>query len=296
MADPEGENGNEKAPEEIPGDRELRLPPSDPDGPERLSYRPDPSSLPLAPPPQSGAESAFKEVNGQDGVPSDALPSWERMEEAGFLASLFLTIKEVLFEPGKTFSRMPYSDNLKRPLVFALLIGTLGTIASVCYSAIGQALRPDLFEPVLERLRALGYAAGPLSPAEQLRNSCVEIALAPLVIIALVLVWSGIVHVMLLMFGGANRGYETTFRTVAYVYGATATLWIVVPFLGRAGLAPIWAITATIVGLAQSHRTTPAKTALAVLVPVACCCVALLAFVLSQLGLLGGPIGSTPLE
>jgi hypothetical protein len=79
-----------------------------------------------------------------------------------------------------------------------------------------------------------------------------------------------IVHLLLLLVGGANARFETTMRVMSYVGGAVALLQVV-PFVG---LLVAWVATVfyEIIGLSAAHETTKGKSAVAVVLPVVACC------------------------
>jgi hypothetical protein len=89
---------------------------------------------------------------------------------------------------------------------------------------------------------------------------------------------SAILHVCLLITGGAKNGFEATFRVVAYATGATAFFQLL-PFCGGV-IGGIWAIVAEVLGAREIHETTTGRALLAVLLPlILCCgCVAVLMF------------------
>jgi hypothetical protein len=83
---------------------------------------------------------------------------------------------------------------------------------------------------------------------------------------AMLMLQSIMLHVLLLMFGGANRGFATTFRVVAYVNGATG--WVqIVPCLGGC-VQLVLMIETTRSGLASAHATTAGKATAAVIIHV----------------------------
>jgi hypothetical protein len=87
-----------------------------------------------------------------------------------------------------------------------------------------------------------------------------------------VFIGAAIVHLFALMFGAGDKGFEVTFRVMAYSSGSTAVL-NVVPIVG--GLAAwVWSLIATIIGLTEAQETSGGKAAAAVLVPLLllCCC------------------------
>jgi hypothetical protein len=91
---------------------------------------------------------------------------------------------------------------------------------------------------------------------------------------------AGILHLMLLLLGGARHDFEATFRVVAFAQATS--LLLLIPFCGQfaGGASGLWTLVLYILGLAEAHRIGHGKAAAAVLLPLVlcCCCVALLGF------------------
>jgi len=81
---------------------------------------------------------------------------------------------------------------------------------------------------------------------------------------------SGIIHLLLKLFGGANRPFETTFRVICYAQ-ASAAVFNFLPLCGGL-MAILWGIYALVIGLKAAHGTQAWRTALAVLFPWILCC------------------------
>lgn len=206
--------------------------------------------------------------------PPPPLPSWERLEEEGIFRALFLTIKEVLIEPVETFARMPREPVLGRPLLFAVLLGTAGTVVLTLYNMVWNAVLPPEQMDYQELYERISEATGiPLATFETIFrvSPILAIVLAPIFIVISAFIWSLIVHLFLTLFGGANHGYETTFRTLCYVKGAVA-VFALIPICGQFPIGWIWGIVCSIIGLTQSHETDGGRAAAAVLVPYLFCC------------------------
>jgi hypothetical protein len=102
----------------------------------------------------------------------------------------------------------------------------------------------------------------------------------PVMFVCWLFIWSGILHLCLMMLGGAKRPFETTFRVVCFSSGS-AYLFAIVPFCGRI-VAPVYNIVLQCMGLARAHEIDTGKAVMAVLLPVIVCCggVLLLVFLL----------------
>ena len=84
-------------------------------------------------------------------------------------------------------------------------------------------------------------------------------------------IWTGIIHLLLMLFGGAHRGYEASFRTMSYASGSVAIFYLF-PICGMY-VAIVWSLVVQIIGLREIHETSAGKAAAAVLVPIGFCVV-----------------------
>ena len=96
------------------------------------------------------------------------------------------------------------------------------------------------------------------------------IILIPVFLTIFLFIGAAIVHVCLMIVGGANQSYETTFRVLCYTVGSTYPL-IIAPLCGGF-IAGIWGLVLEIIGLARAHETDIGRAALAVFLPVIVCC------------------------
>ena len=210
--------------------------------------------------PQCGAETTTRAA----GTP------WESRDRVGFGAGLVETTQQVFTRPAEFFRAMPVTGGLGGPLLYGVIVGYVGLVASAVYNAVLQMLvGPQLFglarRSEMERL--LPYLQGGLGLAMQL-------ILGPLFIAIGLFVFAAIVHVLLLLLGGAPRGFEATFRVGCYA--EAAALLRVIPFCGSVLSVP-WFLFFAIVGLSEAHGIGKGRAAAAVLLPlllVCCCCLA----------------------
>jgi hypothetical protein len=226
---------------------------------------------PQGPPPGPGFEPP--QTPPPEIAPVQPLP-WE---QPGYplLEALYETAKLVLTRPGEAFTRMSTTGDLGRPLVYAVVFGWIGVIASQIYQL---ALRGAMWQ-FLPRMP--GGMRGMALPAT---FNVVLMIVAPVLVLLGVFIGAAIVHVFLMIVGGANKGFATTVRVLCYA-GTTQVLQVI-PFCGGI-VASIWAIVLEIIGLAQAHRTTQGKAALAVLLPIALCCVCVaIVFALAGAGIM----------
>jgi len=84
---------------------------------------------------------------------------------------------------------------------------------------------------------------------------------------------SGILHLILMIFGWNKETFEATFRLIAYC--ESAYFFEIVPFLGGA-IAFVWATVLYIIGIKEVHRLSVGQSLLVVFLPLIlfclCCC------------------------
>ncbi len=213
---------------------------------------PPPSAFGAGPPPPPGGQVPPTQP------PAASLP-WED-PQVPFLDALVETVKLFIMRPEEAYRRMAPSGPLGRPILYAVILGWIGTAAGQLY---GLALRgmSMSFLPGMSNMKGLEL---PMAAVLGI------VVLASVFIIIGLFIWSLIVHLFLMIAGGAQRGFDTTFRALAYA--ATAQLAQVVPMCGGL-VGTVWSIILQIIGVAEAHGTSRGKAALAVLLPLALCCV-----------------------
>jgi hypothetical protein len=225
------------------------------------------AAAPAAPPPQTGATSTAETAAARSGLP------WEHRQERGFLNAFIETLAMVLTKPDLAFRTMKTEGGLAEPLIYALIGGCVGGIVSLLLSLGLQSM--GLFAGQQDTFAALaGIGVG----------SIALIVLVPLFIVIGLFIGSAIIHLCLMIVGGANKSFETTFRVLAFSQGSTGPLQII-PVCGGL-IAGVWALVVNCIGLARAHETTTGRAVLAVLLPIIVCCGAgiLLAMMFGALG------------
>jgi hypothetical protein len=81
---------------------------------------------------------------------------------------------------------------------------------------------------------------------------------------------SALLHVCLMLVGGANRPFETTFRVACFTAGA-ANLFSMIPMCGGL-IAAVYTIVLECIGLSRAHQTTTGKALMAIFLPLIVCC------------------------
>ena len=206
-----------------------------------------------------------------DIVPSvarpDVAPAWERRPDVKLIPAFFMTIRDVLFEPHLTFPRMPIDGRLMPPTIFLLLLQC--TVGLVSY-AIGIALE----------LAQLPYYSQAFSRSEELRNLNFPVwiffILIPVAFVLWVAIWlgfnfliAGVHHLVLMMLGGAKKGYDATYKVVCYSY--SAQVFNLIPICGGFAVLPFFFVS-SIIGLSKVHGIEGWKASVAMLAPYVLCC------------------------
>lgn len=210
---------------------------------------------------------------------------WEDRHGQGFFRGLFKTLRDALFSPTEFFHTMPVSGGLTDPLLYALIIGMTGLMFSYLWQILFQSMIWDALPPGMmgayphDILHGLGAGVG----------IAVLAVFSPIVIIFGLFLWAGILHLFLMMIGGARAGFEATFRAAAYSY--SANILFAIPFCGGF-IAPIWSIVLSIVGLKEAHEISGGKAVFAALFPLVICCGAIVIFVMLFMGAVAASFGT----
>jgi hypothetical protein len=210
------------------------------------------TAVPAIPPVQPGAATAST-PDGRTGLP------WERRHERGFVNGFIETLFMVLTRPAEAFSVMKRDGGLGEPLIYALIGGCAGGLVSFLFSLGFQSLGlfTDHHNNSLAAIAGMGIGSA-------------TIILLPLFIVIALFVGSAIVHFCLMIVGGANQSFETTFRVLAFSQGSAGPLQII-PLCGGL-ICGVWALVCTCIGLARAHETDTGRAVLAVFLPLIVCC------------------------
>jgi hypothetical protein len=157
------------------------------------------------------------------------------------------------------------------PILYAILVGVPAALASIFWQFV---------------VASLGiFSGGDTGEALfSLSTSIIAAALSPIVIPIALLVTTAVIHVFLVLFGGAKEGFLATFRVLCYA--SAPELIQLVPFCGI--VSGIWWVVITGIGLKVVHGTTYPRAFGAIIMPLLVCCgiVTLLAFMAGVAGLL----------
>ena len=205
-----------------------------------------------APPLQTSAVS----ISGPP-APRSGLP-WDHREERGFFNAFIETLVMVLTKPSTAFGIMRTEGGLGEPLLYAIIGGGLGVIVWFIFSLVLNS-----FGFLNPRQTGFGPMLGMSVSFVVLVWRLIAVAIVPFI-------FGGLVHLSLILFGGANKTFETTFRVISFSQGSTAPLQLVPCCGGLAAL--VWCLVSNCIGVARAHGIDTGRATLAVLLPVIVCC------------------------
>jgi hypothetical protein len=216
---------------------------------------------PVVPPLESAAASvapaelvttSATTVSGRTGLP------WENRQNSSFFSALFDTIVLVLTRPQEAFTMMRREGGLLDPVLFMLIMGSVGAIVSVVTSMLMRGFGIGMGNTGLGDLIGGGVA------------SLFSLIFIPVVVVVFLFIGAGIAHVCLMIVGGANQSFETTLRVFAFGSGS-ANIFQLIPFCGST-IAGIYSIVVNCIGLAKAHETDTWRALVAILLPLVVCC------------------------
>lgn len=190
-----------------------------------------------------------------------AAPAWERWREFGFFTALWLTWRDSVFRPVAFFRHLPPRAGYGAPLGFTVLVTVLGLFFSFYWGTMEEAIGGTLERGLLVEL-VVGFV-----------TLLFGLALVIPLYLGLLFASVAIIHIGFRMVGAGRRGYEATFRAVAYASGPAA--FSVFPFFGPL-LGLVWGMVVMFMAVREVQRTTNGRATLGFLLPF----LAVLAFVL----------------
>jgi len=196
----------------------------------------------------------------EDGMSMQVPPPFEQLDRYGFFHGLFLTLKLVLLSPRLFFSVMPVGNGLSKPLTFAILVSMIQTVAQYAWGVVGLTPGVDVSG---QGLQAVPYDA---------TNGLFELLLTPAFVALSLFVISGFYHAILSVLKAGDKGFEGSFRAVAYAYAPMMTgiipMFSVGFMAGWMFLYAVWGLVLTAIGLKHIHRTSYSKIIPVLLLPL----------------------------
>lgn len=230
-----------------------------------------PSWLPLAQFPDLASGAAPSPAPGAPSTVASPLPApaaiplaqsglpWDRRQELGLFNAFIETLKLVLTNPNVAFAQMKTEGGLVEPLIYAVIGGSIGFVVYLLFSMV---------------FSSLGIMTGQRNPLAGMMGfgigAIFMLLFVPVFLALGLFIGSGILHLCLMIVGGAKRSYEATFRVICFAAGSVYPIMIV-PICGGL-ISGIWCIVLECIGLTKVHDTTTGKAVLAVFLPLVVCC------------------------
>jgi hypothetical protein len=200
--------------------------------------------------------------------PPSALPlPWEQTGYP-FFPAVYETCKLFLTRPSEAYARVSPTVSVWRPFLFGCLLAFVMNFFSSFYQALLRTVTGRGMSSWLGR--DLGENTIPAFAA-----FTISVLVSPFLIPIGLALGAGLIHVALLLLGGAKSGYSATLRSASYSY-APAFVGIV-PFCG-ALVGGIWSVVLMVIGLSVLHHVSRGKAVAAVLLPCLLFCACLLPF------------------
>ena len=216
-----------------------------------------------APPPQAAAPTSALATGMAPTAARSGLP-WEHRDTLGFFNAFVQTVSMILTRPVDAFAAMRTEGGLGDPLLFGVIGGSIGAIV---WTLVTAAIHSLGWAATLSQQSSIDSMLGASVGGAMI---FVRIILTPIFIAIGLFIWAGLVHVCLMMLGGATKPFEASFRALSFAYGATA-LFCIVPCCGGL-VALVWGLIADCIGISRSHDTDMGRAAGAVLLPLVVCC------------------------
>ena len=162
------------------------------------------------------------------------------------VGSFTSTVRNVLLSPRDFFSGIAVGGSLKNPLVFG--------IVCLLVSALLGGFISYLNVPGSESWvtgNSPAERAGDLGVVDILAFGVLGVILAPLWAILQLYIYSGIVHLLVMLFMQHRRNFEATLRV--YCYASTVALLSWLPLVGW--IASLYGLYILIVGLQEVHSS-----------------------------------------
>jgi hypothetical protein len=228
------------------------------------------------PPPGTGWGAPPAQGGGIGGPPPDGagLPSpFADRARLGFVHAFFETWKLVATQPERFFGRVR-TDQPWTAILFGVIASTVGTLFSSIYAYFSSQQAMVAMQQLVEKMPEDQARFFNLY-AKALTGTALgaQVVLAPVLTFVGIYVAAAVVHLVLLLLKGAQRGFDATLTAVAYTTGLA--LLFAVPACGSL-IAGVWELVVLVIGLGAIQRCGTGKAAAAVLAPFAlacvCCC------------------------
>lgn len=157
------------------------------------------------------------------------------------------TVKSVLSERRRFFSGIATTGSLKAPLVFAVVCLLASWLLEGIAGYFAEGL-PSIADRSLFGLLQDGrFLAGAVV-------SAILLVLSPLFALLTLYIYSGILHLLVMVLMPERMNFETTLRVYCYASAVALLSWV--PIVG--GLATLYGLYLLVVGLREVHGSASA--------------------------------------
>ena len=130
--------------------------------------------------------------------------SWDDRQKIGFFKALFDTWMQSMFNPVKFFSKMPPESGMGGPLLYGFIMSEISLLVAMMWQGM------SLFVPSFVERSGMEYLGAPMA------GMTFVFFLSPILVLVGLFLSSAILHLCLLIVGGARQSFETTFRVVCF--------------------------------------------------------------------------------
>lgn len=175
---------------------------------------------------------------------------WEQKLKEQWFGAFYLTIKHSLLRPFVFFNALAEGKGIFKPLLYGNLINLIVFSVVVAYQAGFHfwEFAPEFTSSIKNIFSFSFFITGPFAI---LIFCFVSLLFVFLFATTSMLIESLMIHLGLIIAGGAKKGYEATLRVTCYSLGPN--IFHVVPFVGNI-VSPIWVLVLTVIGLKTVHN------------------------------------------
>lgn len=193
---------------------------------------------------------------------------WEVRDSVGRVRAFFSTCFRACFTPAKFFGRMPPKSGYADALLFAVLVNLFGTIINLGWLILTRDFRAQLEQSVLADpwLGPLMERLLQQMPPITLTKQMLPVVGSPVYTIMWLVLFSILFHVFLFFVGGARKGFQATFRCLAYANSVNLVTALFSPMCGGF-LWVFWMPIVVLIAFVKVHEIRLWRAVLAVVAP-----------------------------
>ncbi|UCC48254.1 MAG: YIP1 family protein [Gemmatimonadota bacterium] len=180
-------------------------------------------------------------------------PPWEAKRAYGFWNALWLTWRDSVFRPVQFFRGLSPRTGLGPALGYAVLLAVVALVFNLYWALIEGTLATGQDEGAL----ALGLGSFVML--------IVWLVFVIPLYVGLLFALVALLHVSFVIVGAGRRGFEATFRAVAYASGPAA--FAIFPFFGPL-LGTVWGTVLLFIAVREVQRTSNGRAAVGFTLPL----------------------------